>query len=84
MAPISLFALELTVDGSSTLHADRFVATFKASEGVSPELVVTCCTQPFRGRPGCLHRVCQAVLSPALSRQKDVEVDVQQQPSPYA
>jgi len=33
------------------------VATLQASEGESPVLVVTCSTQHFRGRPGCLLQV---------------------------
>jgi len=37
--------------------ASMSVATLQASEGESPVLVVTCSTQHFRGRPGCLLQV---------------------------
>jgi len=43
--------------GRSALHAYRSVATLQASERESPVFVVTCSTQHFRGRPGCLLKV---------------------------
>jgi len=43
--------------GRIALHAHRSISTLQASEEESPVLVVTCSTQHFCGRPGCLLQV---------------------------
>jgi len=55
VSPLSLYTWPST--GRSVLHADRSVATLQALKGESPVLVVTCSTQHFCGRPGCLLQV---------------------------
>jgi len=78
---LSLYAWPST--GRSALNSDRSVATLQASEGESPVLVVTCSTQHFRGRPGCLLRVSNTP-EPCRTWLRDAELGGQEQPDPYA
>jgi len=61
--------LSLSLSRRSALHANRSIATLQASEGESPVIVVTCSTQHFRGRPGCLFQV-HTDLKPVVTWQR--------------